>query len=65
MPAITIELDDQTYAGLVAVAAQQAASVEDVAVRALAGKVRDADDTRAMARRHCEQYKQMFDRLQE
>ncbi len=65
MPAITVELDEQTYAQLAALAAQRSGSVEELAVRALEEKARTADDARAMARRHYEQYQRLFDRLQE
>ena len=65
MPAITIELPEDMYAKLAAVAAQQTESVESVVLHALEDKVRAADEARAMAREDYQQFRRLFDRLKE
>jgi predicted transcriptional regulator len=65
MPAITIEVDDDVYEQLAAMAAQRQATVEALTVRAVEDRVREDAEFRAMAREHYIEYKSMFDRLKE
>jgi predicted transcriptional regulator len=65
MPAITIDVSDETYQQLAAMAAQRQATVEVVAVRAVEDRVREDQEFRSMAREHYREYKSMFDRLKE
>lgn len=65
MPAITIDVSDEIYEQLSAMAAQRQATVEALTVRAVEEQIREAGEFRAMARRHYAKYKPMFDRLKE
>lgn len=65
MPAITIEVDDDVYEQLAAMAAQRQATVEALTVSAVEDRIRESEAGRAAAKRLYAQFPALFDRLKE
>jgi hypothetical protein len=65
MPAITIDVSDETYQQLSAMAVQRQATVEALTARAIEDRIREESEGREAARRLYRQFPTLFDRLKE